>query len=125
VNLYMVGMSVASVIVVNGQYVGILGPKQLGQTGRGLFDIGACERAVVVVRGFAGHARVAIAQELEPVDAQDLGRGLRFGNASLRERLTGLERVGRELSQLTACRHDEDDAMTFCLRARHCAPGCD
>jgi hypothetical protein len=123
--LHMVGMAVAAVVVVDGEHVGALFLQQLGQARRGFFDISARKRSVVVVRGFARHSRVAVAEEFDPIDAQDLGRGVQLGDAALRERLARPQCFGRVLTQLAAGREHQDDPMPFRLGARHRARGCD
>ena len=45
--------------------------------------------------GLAGHARVAVAEELDPVDAEDLRRRFGFGDAPVGELSPGSSAVGR------------------------------
>ena len=125
VYLYMVRMPVAAVVVVHGEYVGVLLAQQFGQARRRLVDAGARERVVVVVGCLAGHAGVAVAEVFDAVDAQDFGLRPLFGHAPLRERLAGRERVRREFAQLAASREHENDAMPLGLCARHRAGGRD
>ena len=121
----MVGMAVAAVVVVDGEHVGALVAQDGGQARRRLVEVGAGERSVGVVRGFAGHAGVAVAEEFDPVDAQHLGRRLQLGDAALGERLARGERVGRVFAQLAAGREHQDDPVPFGLGARHRARGRD
>ncbi len=102
VHLHVVGMAVAAVVVVDGQDVGVLLPEDGGQARGGLVEIGARERSREVVRGLALHTGIVVAEELDPVDAQHLGRVQLLGNPALAQCLARRERVGRVFAQLAA-----------------------
>ena len=126
VHLDVVGVAVAAVVVVDGEHVGVLLVEDARRAGpRPRRRRRVANEPGVVVRRLAGHARVAVAEELDAVDAEDLGGRVQLGDAPVDERLAGRERVGRVLAELAARREHEHDAMSFGLGARHRAAGRD
>ncbi len=93
--------------------------EQCGEPRGGFLDVGGGEAPRRVVRRFARHARVVVAEERDPVDAEDLGRGHRLGDAPVGERLARLERFRRELAQLALGCDDEHDPVPVGLGPRH------
>ena len=84
-------MPVVAVRVVDGQHVGVLLIEDAREPLRGFVDVSACERAGRVVRRLAGHARVEVVEELDPVDAEDVGRRVQLRDAPVDELLAGRE----------------------------------
>ena len=119
VHLNVIGMAVVAVLVVDRQHVGLFALEDAGEARRRLLDVGARERTRSVVGRLSGHPRVEVVEELDAIDAEDLGRGVELGDPSVDEPLAGSERVGCVLAQLAARRGHEHDPVTFALGARH------
>ena len=92
----------------------------------GLVDVGARERSRRVVRRLAGHAGVAVAEELDPVDAEDLGRPRAARRRGGRRAVSpGASASGAYSPSSPRVADDEHDAVTLALGARHRAAGRD
>ena len=119
VHLDVIGVAVVAVLVVDREHVGVLLLEDAGQPGRGLVDVGARERARRVVGRLAGHAGVDVVEELDPVDAEDVGGRVQLGDAPLDELLARREGGGVVLAELALRRRDEHHSVAVALGARH------
>ena len=125
VHLDVVGVPVVAVAVVDGEHVGVLLDEDRGQPAGGLFDVGRRERTGVVAARVVGHARVAVAEELDPLDAEDLRRGGGLDDAPLRQLLAVAQHALGHLAELTlGCQH-EHHAVTRGRRLGHDTAGRD
>ena len=124
-HLNVIGMAVAPVGVVDGQYIGVDVDEDRGQTLRRLFDIGLPETRRILVGRFADHAGVFVTEELGPMHSEDVGRQLGFDDTPLPERFALGQNAGLRLALFTARRGDEHHGVTGLRSEEHRAPGCD
>ena len=101
-DLDVVGVAVAPVVVVVGQHVAADVAEDGGQPLGRLVDVGLPEAVGVVVGRLAHHPRVAVAQELDPVGADHLGRVLQLADAALPELLALVEHALDRFAELAA-----------------------
>ncbi len=125
VHLDVVGVPVATVLVVGGEDVGALVVEDGGQTCGRLIDVGPPEAGRIVVGGFAGHARVAVPEILVTAHPEDLARRSELDSASLGQGLSGGENPVGHLAQFTAGGSDEHDTVPFGRHPGHRPPGLD
>src|SRR4029077_5522783 len=93
VRLYVVGVAINAVLAVRDDHVRPLLTHEDREPARCFVELGLMKGArVPVVRG-VDHARVAVAQELLAVDAEDLVRGAQFPGADLAESRPGFRLV--------------------------------
>ncbi len=124
VHLHVVGVSVAAVVVVHGEHVGLLLGEDRGEPARSFLDVGRPERTLGVVRRLAFHARVDVSEELDARDSEHLGGAVRLDHPAFGEALAGREEPVVDLAYFTPGGHDEDDPVPFGCRARHDPAGC-
>ncbi len=95
----VIGVRVAGLVVAVGDdHLRPLTADDRHQPARGLVDVGLVEAVRVVVRFGVGHARVAIAEHLDHVEADDLRRRRQFAGPHRRHErslLVGVETVER------------------------------
>ncbi len=125
VDLDVVGMPVVPLVVVDGEDVGVLLSEDGREPGRSFLDVGRRERAGIVAARVVGHAGVAVPEERDALDAEDLARGRHLGHAPIGELLAGFEHTLDDLAELALRREHEHDAMTVACRTGHDAPGRD
>ena len=102
VHLDVIGMAVVAVLVVDREHVGVLLLEDRASRAAASSMSALAERARRVVGRLAGHAGVEVVEELDAVDAEDLGGRVQLGDAPVDELLAGRERVGRVLAELAA-----------------------
>ena len=124
-HLDVVGMAVSTVVVVDGEHVRAFFLQQACKAARGFLDVGGREAAGCVVRRLALHAGVDVAEELDAIDAEDLGPGSGLGDAAVGERLAFGEHAGAYLAQLATRGDHEHDTVSVGLGACHRAAALD
>ena len=126
VHLDVVGVAVAAVVVVDREHVGLLVAEDRGQPLGGLVDVGLPERPSGVVLGRAHHPGVDVAEELDPLDAEDLGRRARSPARAARQSVSPSSRKPScDLAVLAPGGEHEDDAVPVGGRLGHRAAGGD
>jgi hypothetical protein len=119
VHLDVVWLTVAAVVVVAGQRVGLFLLQDCGELAGGVVYRRAPERAGVIVGGRAHHPGIDVAEELKPRRAEDPRGGLRLGHPALGQRLA----VGQEpllhLAVLAAGGHHEHHPVSLLVRLAH------
>ncbi len=113
----VVRVPVPAVVVVDGQHVGALLREDLCQAGGSLLLVGGAERHGVVVRGRARHARVAVAEELDPVGSEYLGCAKRLFGPPGSEVLSWCQEALGDLAHLATGRHHEDNSVALGRRS--------
>ena len=122
VDLDVIGMAVATVLVVDDEHVGVLLTQEVGHGPASHVRIGGREGAGVVVGRLAGHARVVIAEEDLPVDAEDATGLLELGPPAFGQRLALGEQTVGDLAELAAGGSEEDHPVPVIGEGRH-GPG--
>ncbi len=117
-DLDVVGMAVATALVVGGEHLGMFLVEDRGQAPRRFLDVGGPERSLGVVGRQVDHARVAVAEELHASDTEDLSGADCFFGAPFAELLRRFEHAVVDLAEIAARREHEHHAMAGVGRER-------
>ena len=111
--LDVVGMVVRGVLVVRDDDVGTVFLEEPGQTAGGLVDRDVAEGVLVTFVLPVGHPRIAVAEELQVRDAEDLARALELIESCLHDELlvvafgVRLDPAGQISELAVGARHDD------------------
>ena len=119
VHLDVVGVAVAAVVVVGRDDVGLLLAEDHRQAGGSLVERGLRERPGHLAGRRAHHPRVHVAEELDPVDAQEPGRLVGLGGAADRQGLAVVQHARHGLAVLAPRRDHEHHPVPEGLRLGH------
>jgi hypothetical protein len=112
VDLDVIRVPVSAVGVVDGQDIGVLFTKNLGQTLGGLLDVDVAERFRILVLGRTHHPRIRVMQGHDAIGAQRVGGRLEFTAAALSQRLVFVQQAVGEFTESTVGSGDDYDAVT-------------
>ncbi len=118
-------MVVDAPLVVGGEQLGAFVVEDRGQAGRRLVDVGGPKGAGRVIRGGPGHPRVVVAEELDPADAEDLGRPFGLPGALGRQLGARREVAGSGRAELSSGRDHQHHPMAGVGGLGDDAPGGD
>ena len=112
VHLNVIGVAVAAVVVVHGEYVGLLLGEDRCQTPRRLVHIGLPEGIREVIGRLAHHPRVDVPEELHTIHPEHLRSSEGLGDPSLPERLALLEDPWLGFTPFATGRHHQHHTST-------------
>jgi hypothetical protein len=112
-HLDVIGVTVYPVVVVAGQDIGAFRTQDCRELLGSIVDRSGPERPWRMVGGRIHHPRIDIAQELQPMHAEDFRRCLRLGNPALPEFFAIGQKAVGYLAVLASGRHHQHHTMAI------------